>query len=99
MMDDELNILPISTHVRDIQAVGAESGPPAESTDLADLKHSLADTEPAGPLIGCCKTLDQAKAGRCRFTLSKSVLKAPMVTALEAEIRKTAFKLSLNPKL
>jgi N-acetyltransferase 10 len=62
MMDDELNILPISTHVRDIQPVGGDVEAGAEAEDLTDLKRSLADTEPAGPLVSACKTLDQAKA-------------------------------------
>ena len=62
MMDDELNILPISTHVRDIQPVGGEGVGAADSEDLSDLKRSLQETEPAGPLVSCCKTLDQAKA-------------------------------------
>ena len=62
MMDDELNILPISSHVRDIQPVGGDSLGAGDSEDLSDLKQSLQETEPAGPLVGCCKTLDQAKA-------------------------------------
>ena len=62
MMDDELNILPISSHVRDIQPVGGEISGLSDSKDLKDLKQSLQETEPAGPLVGCCKTLDQAKA-------------------------------------
>ena len=62
MMDDELNILPISSHVRDIQPVGGEIAGAADPEDLADLKRSLQETEPAGPLVSCCKTLDQAKA-------------------------------------
>jgi len=62
MMDDELNILPISSHVRDIQPVGGEISGQRDSEDLADLKRSLQETEPAGPLVSCCKTLDQAKA-------------------------------------
>mmetsp|Transcript_7126 Transcript_7126/g.26896 ORF Transcript_7126/g.26896 Transcript_7126/m.26896 type:complete len:972 (-) Transcript_7126:1098-4013(-) len=62
MMDDELNILPISTHVRDIQPVGGEIAGLTDPSDLKDLKESLQETEPAGPLVSCCKTLDQAKA-------------------------------------
>ena len=38
MMDDELNILPISSHVRDIQPVGGEIAGAADPEDLADLK-------------------------------------------------------------
>jgi N-acetyltransferase 10 len=60
MMDDELNILPTSSHIRGIEPV--EERRAAESPELADLKESLDDVEPAGPLVKCCKTLDQAKA-------------------------------------
>ena len=50
------------SHVRDIQPVGGEIAGAADPPDLADLKRSLQETEPAGPLVSCCKTLDQAKA-------------------------------------
>ena len=30
--------------------------------ELKELKESLADTQPVGSLLNCCKTLDQAKA-------------------------------------
>jgi hypothetical protein len=33
------------------------------------------------------------KAGRCRLPVSESGLKAPTVSALEANIRRTAFKI------
>ena len=48
--------------MRDIQPVGGEIAGAADPEDLADLKRSLQETEPAGPLVSCCKTLDQAKA-------------------------------------
>eukprot|EP00898_Chlorokybus_atmophyticus_P002421 jgi/Chlat1/317/Chrsp1S03186 len=65
VMDDELNILPVSTHIRSLQAV-----PPTEEgetlteaeQELRDLKLSLKDTQPVGSLIDKCRTLDQAKA-------------------------------------
>ena len=62
MMDDELNILPISSHVRDIQPVGGDGAAGEDTEELAELKRSLRETEPAGPLVDKCKTLDQAKA-------------------------------------
>jgi len=60
MMDDELNILPTSSHVRGIEPVEEQRS--VESPELTDLKESLQEVEPAGPLVKCCKTLDQAKA-------------------------------------
>ena len=60
MMDDELNILPTSSHIRGIEPV--EEKRADESPELTDLKESMEEVEPAGPLVKCCKTMDQAKA-------------------------------------
>ncbi|XP_072475293.1 RNA cytidine acetyltransferase isoform X2 [Notamacropus eugenii] len=65
VIDDQLNILPISSHIANIQAL-----PPKTQDDdlspsdleLRELKESLQDTQPVGVLVDCCKTLDQAKA-------------------------------------
>lgn len=65
VMDDELNILPLSSHIRDLQPVPKLEGEEALSEadrDLKELKESLRDTQPMGALVGKCKTLDQAKA-------------------------------------
>jgi len=62
-LDDQLNILPISTHVKTLEKV-----PPGVLTvsdheaELAELKSSLQDTQPVGALVNTCRTLDQAKA-------------------------------------
>ncbi|KAL3697204.1 hypothetical protein R1sor_011280 [Riccia sorocarpa] len=65
VMDDELNILPISTHIRSIvplPVIEGEEGLTEAEKDLKELKESLKDTLPVGPLVGKCRTLDQAKA-------------------------------------
>ncbi|KAL4434095.1 hypothetical protein ABPG75_000536 [Micractinium tetrahymenae] len=70
LMDDELNILPTSTHVKYIQPIATNpDGTPAVElpqaaarAELKELTDSLADTQPAGALVGKCRTLDQAKA-------------------------------------
>ncbi|PRW57974.1 N-acetyltransferase 10 [Chlorella sorokiniana] len=70
LMDDELNILPTSTHVKYIQplptnpdgSVAVELPQAAAAAELRELSDSLADTQPAGALVGKCRTLDQAKA-------------------------------------
>lgn len=63
VVDDELNILSISNHVRSIEPVyiseDAEKSP--EEKELAELKATLRDTNPVGPLLSICKTLDQAR--------------------------------------
>uniref|UniRef100_A0A2K6DK79 RNA cytidine acetyltransferase n=1 Tax=Macaca nemestrina TaxID=9545 RepID=A0A2K6DK79_MACNE len=65
VIDDQLNILPISSHVATIKALPPQT--PDESLgpsdlELRELKESLQDTQPVGVLVDCCKTLDQAKA-------------------------------------
>ncbi|EEP81828.1 hypothetical protein UREG_06693 [Uncinocarpus reesii 1704] len=65
VVDDELNVLPISGG-KDVKPL-----PPADSTDdsnspaskeLLSIKDKLADTQPVGSLITLAKTVDQAKA-------------------------------------
>eukprot|EP01120_Amphizonella_sp_Union-15-10_P000667 TRINITY_DN10705_c0_g1_i1.p1 TRINITY_DN10705_c0_g1~~TRINITY_DN10705_c0_g1_i1.p1 ORF type:complete len:1026 (+),score=207.41 TRINITY_DN10705_c0_g1_i1:72-3149(+) len=64
IVDDELNILPISTFSKNIKPLPAkimdEETP--EDKELKTLKESLRDTEPVGCLINKAKTLDQGKA-------------------------------------
>ncbi|KAK6924169.1 putative tRNA binding domain [Dillenia turbinata] len=65
VMDDELNILPISSHIRSINPVTVREGPEGLSEaerDLKNLKEQLNDDFPVGPLIRKCCTLDQGKA-------------------------------------
>ncbi|KAK6922906.1 Helicase domain [Dillenia turbinata] len=65
VMDDELNILPISSHIRSINPVTVREGPEGLSEaerDLKNLKEQLNDDFPVGPLIKKCCTLDQGKA-------------------------------------
>lgn len=62
VVDDELNVLPISGG-KNVQAL-----PPPESTDesprkeLKEIKESLAESQPVGPLVNLTRTVDQAKA-------------------------------------
>ncbi|KAH7837333.1 hypothetical protein Vadar_012678 [Vaccinium darrowii] len=65
VVDDELNILPISSHMK-LTTVSSiiedqESLPGAEQ-DLLSLKEQLLDEFPVGPLVGMCTTFDQGKA-------------------------------------
>ncbi|KAJ7951699.1 RNA cytidine acetyltransferase [Quillaja saponaria] len=65
VMDDELNILPISSHMRSIAPVPTKEDPEGLSEaerDLKNLKEQLNDDFPVGPLIKKCCTLDQGKA-------------------------------------
>uniref|UniRef100_A0A803T6I8 RNA cytidine acetyltransferase n=1 Tax=Anolis carolinensis TaxID=28377 RepID=A0A803T6I8_ANOCA len=65
VVDDQLNILPISSHVSNITAVPArsqEDNLSPQDMELKELKENLQDTQPVGVLVDSCKTLDQAKA-------------------------------------
>ncbi|XP_067143398.1 RNA cytidine acetyltransferase [Centruroides vittatus] len=64
VVDDQLNILPLSSHAANIKAVPprATDDLSEEAKELQNLKESLQDTQPVGVLVNCCRTLDQAKA-------------------------------------
>lgn len=65
IMDDELNILPISSHITSITAVPVKEdseGLSEAERDLKNLKEQLNEDFPVGPLIKKCCTLDQGKA-------------------------------------
>ncbi|EXB24806.1 hypothetical protein L484_005185 [Morus notabilis] len=65
VMDDELNVLPISSHMKSITPVPVKEdseGLSEAEQDLKNLKEELVDDFPVGPLIKKCCTLDQGKA-------------------------------------
>lgn len=65
VLDDQLNILPLSSHMLTIAPVPPKSSDDPLSpsaTELKELKDSLQDTQPVGALVNCTRTLDQAKA-------------------------------------
>ncbi|KAG7473754.1 hypothetical protein MATL_G00099190 [Megalops atlanticus] len=65
VIDDQLNVLPISSHIANIKPVPPktqEDSLSPQELELKELKESLQDTQPVGVLVDSCKTLDQAKA-------------------------------------
>uniref|UniRef100_A0A7M4EW16 RNA cytidine acetyltransferase n=1 Tax=Crocodylus porosus TaxID=8502 RepID=A0A7M4EW16_CROPO len=64
VIDDQLNILPVSSHMANITPVPPQSQDSLspQELELRELKDSLQDTQPVGVLVESCKTLDQAKA-------------------------------------
>ncbi|XP_029952025.1 RNA cytidine acetyltransferase-like [Salarias fasciatus] len=65
VIDDQLNILPLSSNMANIKPVPPktqEDGLSPREQELKDLKESLQDTQPVGVLVDCCRTMDQAKA-------------------------------------
>ncbi|RKP27939.1 putative nucleolar ATPase Kre33, partial [Syncephalis pseudoplumigaleata] len=63
VLDDELNVLPISMG-RNIKPlpVADPNDVPERVKELKELKESLADTQPVGSLVNTARTLDQARA-------------------------------------
>ncbi len=68
VMDDEMNILPISSHIKAIEPVKKDLNLEEENVflgerekELKQLKTQLKDRAPIGKLIETCKTIDQAK--------------------------------------
>jgi N-acetyltransferase 10 len=77
VMDDELNVLPISANVKNIKQIASEIDVTEDNAlsserekELALLQQSLKDKVPIGELVGQCKTLDQAK---CVMTMVDSI--------------------------
>uniref|UniRef100_A0A5S6QZ49 RNA cytidine acetyltransferase n=1 Tax=Trichuris muris TaxID=70415 RepID=A0A5S6QZ49_TRIMR len=63
VLDDDLNILPISSHMNTLKAVTPSDKERASSNELAlkELLQSLSDSPQLRSLLRLCKTLDQAK--------------------------------------
>ncbi|KAJ1856334.1 N-acetyltransferase 10 [Coemansia sp. RSA 720] len=63
VVDDELNVLPISLG-KSVKPLPPRksSEPTAQEQELKELKETLEDTQPIGSLVARARTLDQAKA-------------------------------------
>ncbi|XP_076842110.1 RNA cytidine acetyltransferase [Brachyhypopomus gauderio] len=100
VIDDQLNILPISKHIANIKPVpprAQEEGLSPREQELKDLKESLQDTQPVGVLVDCCKTMDQAKAV-LKFieAISEKTLRSTVaLTAARGRGKSAALGLSL----
>jgi len=100
VIDDQLNILPISSHTLTITALppkSKEESMTANEIELKSLKESLQDTQPVGAIVNCCRTLDQAKAV-LKFveTISEKTLRSTVtITAARGRGKSAALGLSL----
>ena len=106
VLDDELNILPISSHVRNIKKVvlgedeldaKTDSIVTESQTELNELKIAMADTQPVGSLMSICRTLDQARAVlTCVEAISEKTLRATVVsTAARGRGKSAALGISV----
>ncbi|KAL9643289.1 hypothetical protein ABK040_014745 [Willaertia magna] len=69
VVNDELDILPISSHIKEIKQIQLDEEERAENhivsekeKELTDLKHKLQETQPLGTLVSQARSLDQGKA-------------------------------------
>lgn len=100
--DDELNVLPISSHMRALpgnveSAPGAPAKSTAEAPELSALKKSLEDTPPIGPLVAHARTVDQATAVlRFEEALSEKMLRTTVaLTASRGRGKSAALGLAV----
>ncbi|MES1909141.1 MAG: hypothetical protein MHM6MM_001939 [Cercozoa sp. M6MM] len=64
VVDDELNVLPISRHAKKMHKVTRDEASAIASENQAELQtvqREMADTPPCGSLLQLCRTVDQAK--------------------------------------
>ncbi|KAM6926750.1 RNA cytidine acetyltransferase [Lycodopsis pacificus] len=100
VIDDQLNVLPISSHMANIKPVPPktqEDGLSPGEQELKDLKESLKDTQPVGVLLECCRTMDQAK-GLLTFieaTSEKTLRSTVAMTAARGRGKSAALGLAV----
>ncbi|XP_055535275.1 RNA cytidine acetyltransferase [Wyeomyia smithii] len=99
LVNDDLTVLPLSSRTAEVKPV--EIGSMKNSTNdelLEELKHSLSDTPPAGPLVNLCKTYDQAKAvAQFIDALAEKQLKPPTsLTAGRGRGKSAAMGLAIS---
>uniref|UniRef100_A0A7N6A3A4 RNA cytidine acetyltransferase n=1 Tax=Anabas testudineus TaxID=64144 RepID=A0A7N6A3A4_ANATE len=101
VIDDQLNILPISSHMANIKPVPPKTQVPDGLSplqqELKDLKESLQDTQPVGVLVDCCRTMDQAK-GVLKFieAISEKTLRSTVaLTAARGRGKSAALGLAV----
>lgn len=99
ILDDELNILPVSEHVAQITAFDATKTKEYEiaEQELKDVKQSLKDTDIIGNIITLASTLDQARCIlTCVDAIQEKVLRSTVsVTAARGRGKSAALGLAI----
>ncbi|GAB0097389.1 RNA cytidine acetyltransferase [Sergentomyia squamirostris] len=99
LMNDDLTVLPFSSKTANVVPVDvAAISASANDESLTELKESLSDTPPAGPLVKLCKTYDQAKAvAQFIDALAEKQLKPPTsLTASRGRGKSAAMGLAIS---
>ncbi|XP_013101458.2 RNA cytidine acetyltransferase [Stomoxys calcitrans] len=98
VVNDDLTVLPLSSKTANVNPVNPADINKSENNELlVELKESLRDTPPAGPLVNLCKTYDQAKAvAQFIEALAEKQLKPPTsLTAARGRGKSAAMGLSI----
>mmetsp|Transcript_45154 Transcript_45154/g.98178 ORF Transcript_45154/g.98178 Transcript_45154/m.98178 type:complete len:1025 (-) Transcript_45154:61-3135(-) len=103
VLDDELNILPISAAAKTLKplegSIGDGDAPKTPNEqELDELKLTTADTQPIGPILSVAKTLDQAKAVMTFVDAvsEKSLNKTVVLTAARGRGKSAALGLAIS---
>ncbi|XP_039434386.1 RNA cytidine acetyltransferase [Culex pipiens pallens] len=99
LVNDDLTVLPLSSKTAEVRPVEANAiRKSANDEMLEELKESLSDTPPAGPLVNICKTHDQAKAvAQFIDALAEKQLKPPTsLTAGRGRGKSAAMGLAIS---
>ncbi|XP_054728093.1 RNA cytidine acetyltransferase [Anastrepha obliqua] len=98
VVNDDLTVLPLSSKTINVDAVNPAEIDKSENNEmLQDLRESLRDTPPAGPLVAQCRTYDQARAvAQFIEALAEKQLKPPTtLTAARGRGKSAAMGLSI----
>ncbi|KAL1384648.1 hypothetical protein pipiens_012993 [Culex pipiens pipiens] len=99
LVNDDLTVLPLSSKTAEVRPVEANAIRKSSNDEmLEELKESLSDTPPAGPLVNICKTHDQAKAvAQFIDALAEKQLKPPTsLTAGRGRGKSAAMGLAIS---
>uniref|UniRef100_A0A8D8PD19 RNA cytidine acetyltransferase n=2 Tax=Culex pipiens TaxID=7175 RepID=A0A8D8PD19_CULPI len=99
LVNDDLTVLPLSSKTAEVRPVEANAIRKSSNDEMLDeLKESLSDTPPAGPLVNICKTHDQAKAvAQFIDALAEKQLKPPTsLTAGRGRGKSAAMGLAIS---
>lgn len=105
VMDDELNVLPISSHINNIKPIEKEIDFTKENvfltereSELKALQTSLKNKGPIGHLVQMCKTIDQAKCVMAMVdSISEKTMRATVsITAGRGRGKSSAMGLAIS---
>jgi len=102
VLDDKLNLIPVSTHVLNLEALPAKSldeTVSAQEVELDDLKKSIIDMDvTTGKIIKLCKTLDQGQ-GFLKFVdaiVEKTLRSTVVMTAARGRGKSACLGLAMS---